>query len=392
MIQAQTNDCLKDFNFLVDKIKADYPGYNDKVKPDNFGDLVILEKTLQNKINLYPDSCSFYLKQYAAYFKDNHLRVGKVRSEPVLEEKSEVSSFGKNIVPNLGELKDISANHKSIEGLWTSWRGDVAVVKNSESSSYLGIAINYQGWKVNQVVFEFEPRNDSVFNLKLHSVYEDHTPAIGIASLHLQNQILEIHDNTFFVRKTDSELMDKTLLYTYVPEFPNGRNTFFVATCLSDSTYYIRVPGFFGFRSKIEQTISKDWNDIMSRPNLIIDIRNNGGGQDDEYQSLLRLLYTNPYTTKGVEWYASPRNIKFFEDALEKGEIKNGDEGIRWTKELIGEMAKNKGGFVVHPSLKKSDHPTFVKDSIYRYPCRVGMIINEGNASSAEQFLLSAFE
>lgn len=390
MLQAQTNDCLKDFNFLVDKIKADYPGYNDKVKPENIRKLITLEKALRNKINLYPDSCSSYLKQYATYFKDNHLRVGKVREGQVREEKSKVSSFGKNIVPNLDELKDISVNSKSIEGLWTSWRGDVAVVKNSESSDYLGIAINYQGWKLNQVVFEFEPRNDTVYNLKLHSGYKDHTPVAGIASLHLQNQILEIHDDAFFVRKTDSKLMDQTLLSTYISESPNGRNTFFVATCLSDSTYYIRIPGFYGFKSKIEHTIVKDWNDIMSRPNLIIDIRNNGGGQDDEYQALLKLLYTNPYKTKGVEWYASPGNIKFFEDALEKGEIRNGDEGIRWTKELIGEMTKNKGGFVVHPSSKKSDHPAVEKDSIYRHPCRVGVIINEGNASSAEQFLLSA--
>ena len=27
--QSQTTDCLKDFDFLVKKIQADYPGYND---------------------------------------------------------------------------------------------------------------------------------------------------------------------------------------------------------------------------------------------------------------------------------------------------------------------------------------------------------------------------
>lgn len=390
MLQAQTNDCLKDFNFLVDKIKADYPGYNDKVKSENIRQLIAFENELRNKINLYPDSCSSYLKKYAAYFKDNHLRVGKVGDEQKHMEKSEVSSFGKNIVPNLDELKDGSVNSKSIEGIWTSWRGDLAIVKNSELSNYLGIAINYQGWKTDQVVFEFDQKNDTIFALKLHSGYSDHTPNNGKASLHLNSRVLEIHDETFFIRKSDSKLMDQTLLYTYIPEFPNGRNTYFVATCLNDSTYYIRVPGFSGFKSKIEQTIAKDWNDIMVRPNLIIDIRNNGGGQDGEYQSLLKLLYTNPYELKGVEWYASPGNIKLFEDALEKGEIRNGDEGIRWTKDLIAEMKKNIGGFVVHPSSNRLDHSTEAKDSVYRYPSRVGVIINEGNASSAEQFLLGA--
>lgn len=145
-----------------------------------------------------------------------------------------------------------------------------------------------------------------------------------------------------------------------------------------------------GLKTQIEQTITFNWANIMSHPNLIIDIRNNGGGQDGEYQALLKLIYTNPYTTKGVEWYSTPGNIKLFEDALNKGEIRDGEEGIRWTKALLVEMKKNIGGFVVHPFFTEIKDVAPSKDSIYKYPKRVGIIINEGNASSAEQFLLSA--
>jgi hypothetical protein len=390
VLQAQTKDCLKDFDFLIEKIKADYPGYNDKIKPENIDQLEALEKNLRNKISLYPDSCSTYLKQYVAYFKDNHLRVGKKSDKKINKEMTDVSSFGKNVFPNLDELKSKSASIESIEGIWSSWRGDIAIVKNNESSNYLGVAINYQGWKPNQILFEFDQQNDTVFNLKLHSIYNNYNPQNGKVSLHLKNRVLEIHNETFFVKKSETKLMDKTLLYTYIPKFPNGRNVFFVATCLSDSTYYIRIPGFLGFKDKIEKTIAKDWNAIISRPNMIIDIRNNGGGQDTEYQSLLKLMYTNPYEMKGVEWYASSGNIKLFEDALQKGEIRNGEEGIRWTQKLLSEMKKNIGGFVVYPSDKTSKISTTPKDSIFRYPKKIGIIINEGNASSAEQFLLSA--
>ncbi len=75
-------------------------------------------------------------------------------------------------------------------------------------------------------------------------------------------------------------------------------------------------------------------------PNLIIDIRNNGGGQD-YFLALEDLLYSHPYESKGVEWYATEDNIKMYEDDLEKGDIINGEEGIRWTKSLLGEMKKN---------------------------------------------------
>ena len=342
VLYAQTNDCLNDFDFLIEKIKADYPGYNDKVKPENKGQLETLRNNLRNKISHYPDSCSTYLKQYVAFFKDNHLRVNKKFYKKQNKELSEVSSFGKNIFPDLDELKYKSISIESIEGIWSSWRGDIAILKNNGTSNYLGISINYQGWKPNQVLFEFDQQSDTIFKLKLHSLYNDYNPQNGIASLHLNNRVLEVHNEIFFIKKSESKLMDRTLLYTYIPKFPNGRNTFFVASCLSDSTYYIRIPGFWGFKNQIEKTIAKDWDEIMSRPNMIIDIRNNGGGQDDEYQSLLKLMYTNSYETKGVEWYASSGNIKLFENAIQKGEVQNGEEGIRWTQRLLSEMKKKR--------------------------------------------------
>jgi len=390
VLQAQTVDCKKDFDFLVDKIKADYPGFNDKVNPGNIDKLNTFEKELRNKIQIYPDSCSFYLRQYASYFKDNHLRVGKVRPEQKRPEKSDISSFGENIEIKIDSFKKKTANSKTVEGIWTSWGGDIAIIKSDKPNTFLGVIINYRNWMANQVMFEFIPVSDTTFKLIVHSTFKESIPRNGAASLYLNNNIIEIHDDISFIRKTGSPAYDKALLSTYIPQFPSGRNTFFVATCLGDSTFYIRVPGFSGFKDKIEKTISKYWTDIMSRPNMIIDIRNNGGGQDDEYQSLSKLVYTNPYETKGIEWYASAGNIKIFEDALEKGDIRNGEEGIRWTNALVSEMKKNVGGFVVHPFHIKKEGIPASKDTVYKYPKRVGIIINEGNASSAEQFLLGA--
>jgi C-terminal processing protease CtpA/Prc len=139
-----------------------------------------------------------------------------------------------------------------------------------------------------------------------------------------------------------------------------------------------------------EKIVRKYWSEITSTPNLIIDIRNNSGGQDEYYQLLADLLYTNPYTSKGVEWYSTKNNIKMYEDAIKNGDIRNGEEGIRWTNSLLNEMKKNIGGFVIHPMIGADT--TVKNDTIYNYPKRVGIIINEGNASSAEQFLLTAKE
>lgn len=123
---------------------------------------------------------------------------------------------------------------------------------------------------------------------------------------------------------------------------------------------------------------------------MIVDIRNNGGGQDEYYQQLSALIYTNPYESKGVEWYASEGNIRTFEEVLKTGEVRNGEEGIKWINELLAVMKKNVGGFVIHPEMGKD--VTVREDTVYLYPKRVGIIINERNASSAEQFILEAKE
>ena len=78
----------------------------------------------------------------------------------------------------------------------------------------------------------------------------------------------------------------------------------------------------------------------------------------------------------------------YYEDLIKKGEIQKGRIG--WIQALIEVMKKNTGGFVTHPYTINN---TIVKEStVYPMPRNVGIIINERNASSAEQFLLAAKE
>jgi hypothetical protein len=49
-IQAQHNECLRDFNTIVQRIKNDYPGYKNKVTDQNLSELILLEQTVRKKI------------------------------------------------------------------------------------------------------------------------------------------------------------------------------------------------------------------------------------------------------------------------------------------------------------------------------------------------------
>jgi len=199
---------------------------------------------------------------------------------------------------------------------------------------------------------------------------------------------IRLYADIIIVQPSPAKICAKIINLTDFPEYPNGRNIFPLATKLSDSTFYLRITSFED--DEAEVSTRKHWSEITSMPNLIIDIRGNGGGQDNFYQILADLIYTNPYESKGVEWYATGNNIKMYENAIKDGKIKNGEEGIRWTNALLNEMKKNIGGFVIHPMMGHDE--TVKRDTVFPFPKNVGIIIDDGNASSAEQFLLDAKE
>ncbi|MCX6268222.1 MAG: S41 family peptidase [Bacteroidetes bacterium] len=382
--KSQTSDCLKDFDYLIQKVKSDYPGYQDKVTPETKKDLFQLENKLRNKIQQYPDSCGKYLSSYASWFKDNHLRIKRLYSHSGSDDKTIPAP--KTFSGNQDSLMLLNTQSNSIEGIWHSFRGDIAIVKSPSNEEFLGVSISYENYKRKQIIFSLIRLKEDEYAMTAYPYYNDFSPIKGKASVRLGSRVIELHEDTRFVRKTNAPTFDDALLYSYIPEFPNGTNTFPLALKLSDSTFYLRIPSFMDDNAEV--LTRKHWIEITSTPNLIIDIRNNGGGQDDFYQILSGLVYTQPYQCKGVEWYATENNIKMYENALKNGDIRNGEEGIRWTNSLLSEMKRNVGGFVIHPMM--GGDQTIKNDTIFPYPKRVGIIINEGNASSAEQFLLSA--
>ncbi|MCL2683199.1 MAG: S41 family peptidase [Bacteroidales bacterium] len=385
---SQTTDCLSDFDFLVKKIQATYPGYNDKVTNENRSQLLLLEKEIRRKITQHPDSCSHYLNEYTAFFKDHHLSVRRIWQDNNQQpEMMEISTYGKNLYVNIDSLQQATKDAKGIEGVWEGFRQKFIVVRDGQK--LVGVVVNNRGWESGQVLYEFEATNDTVFDVINHSLVKGRNPRKTKASLHVNGKIIEFHDETRFIRKSDSDILDKATLRSYVPLFPNGLNTYPIVMFLDDSTFFLRIPSFGDDESN--EVVIQHWDEIMKRPNLIIDIRNNGGGQDTYYQELAKLIYTKPYESKGVEWYASKDNIILFEDGIKKGTIRDGEEGLKWTQALLDAMKKNVGGFVTHPYYA-NDNTMVTKDTVYPMPRNIGIIINERVGSSAEQFLLAAKE
>ncbi len=162
-------------------------------------------------------------------------------------------------------------------------------------------------------------------------------------------------------------------------------NVYWTIRSIDSTALLFRIPDFsWSSKPIIDSLIRTNYDLIAKTPILIIDLRGNGGGIDYSYLELLPFLYTHPYESKGVEWLASERNIEIFEHSLKEGKIKK--EQVENTKALISIMKANQGKFIATEETKTD---TVERDSVFTYPQKVGLIVNDFCASSCEQFILA---
>jgi len=160
-------------------------------------------------------------------------------------------------------------------------------------------------------------------------------------------------------------------------------NIYWTFKSVNSSTVLFRIPSF-AYNSKpiIDSLIRINYELLKNTEILIIDLRGNGGGIDYSYLELLPLIYTHPYESKGVGYWASKGNIDFFEKALETGNIRKGRE--EETKELVAALKANENTFV-----STNESSVVKRDTVFEYPKKVGIIVNDFCASSCEQFVLA---
>ncbi len=85
-----------------------------------------------------------------------------------------------------------------------------------------------------------------------------------------------------------------------------------VACKVTDKTFLIRFPTCD--RNLLDKKWVKNSIKLFKKSNcenLIIDIRNNGGGADDMFEPYLQLLYDHEGMTAGVEYRNTPENLKY---------------------------------------------------------------------------------
>jgi C-terminal processing protease CtpA/Prc len=160
---------------------------------------------------------------------------------------------------------------------------------------------------------------------------------------------------------------------------------------LNSNTLYFRIPSFNGkFKEEIDSILKENNSKLLSYPSLIIDIRNNGGGSDWSYKEIIPYLYTNPIREVGVKFYSTKLNNQRMLEIINNPDYHADEKTKEWAKKVYEKLEKNIGEFV----FPEDDTNGYISenklDSIFEFPRNVGIIINNKNASTSEQFLLEA--
>jgi C-terminal processing protease CtpA/Prc len=229
----------------------------------------------------------------------------------------------------------------------------------------------YDVWRPGQVKLELKKINDSIYTAILYM--RDHSYR---AQKYYFNGTNLDGSNWKKVNKPQPAIANKAYGQFHFEKVK--------AKKLGDSTLYIQIGTFALSNTRaIDSVFRANESVLKTTPYLILDLRMNGGGGDESFNPILPYVYTNPIIAYGNDVYATADNVKRTEARLNDPD--RSESNKEQIKEVSGRMKLNLGKFVTH-----MEDDTVRFDNMLPYPKEVVVLIDNGCASSTEEFLLAA--
>jgi len=317
--------------------------------------------------------CIGLLYEWLKFFRSGHIGIQLLREQNAQQTTNEIVS--ETLKMDISEFeKFISTKQETdYEGIWEAVGGDYKIGIKKEGVNYVGFIIEsgVDTWKPYMVKLKIEQFDD-----KLKSTFysRDHLPVESGEPELIGKKYLQI--GQVFLKRLSPVFPDDEPFFENYYKSMYSQNPFMEE--LNANTLYFRIPSFWHTQQKgIDSILTANRNKILKTENLIIDLRNNGGGSDGTYTNLKEFLYTNPVRMVSLEYLSTPlNNQRFLEFANSSIDS--------WYKETYEKMQGKLGEFV-NPFDK--DIIIYERNRVHKYPKNVGILINEGCASATEQFL-----
>lgn len=362
---GQECDCLKNLTLLQQKIEDNQASYQHQViEQKKINDYILFKTDINNKAKkiVSKKDCIGLISLYLSFFRDEHSFI----------------SYENNYTPKPNNI--VKSNRKRsyelspFEGLWYFQDGSFSInVFHTKTAigEWVGVINDDKSNSGKKGQLKIEFFNNA--NGSLNCIYWRKNLIPKTYNINFTDSTMKIGHNLIFYRKKQDEQNNT-----------NSTNDLHFRQ-LSEETNYLRIPSFdLSFNNKIDSLIAMNRIEILSKKNLIIDVRNNGGGGFEAFHSILPyVLDTNlteiPYY--GSVWVSKDNYDYYDRTKYEYTETKQ--DSINELK--YGEYLKgNLGRFT--PIENTFDTIILEKKS----PLYIAIIFNRNTTSTAEGFILQA--
>jgi len=336
--------------------------------------------------------CAGLLYEWLMFFRSGHIGIELLTNEIDVSKKNDTTGVYETVKIDISQFVEYldTKEEAGYEGIWETLEGMYKIGIKKEGEKYIGFIIESSVDKQKSCVvkMKIEPYDDklkTIFYVQDQSPVESGEPEL-IGKYYLQaGQFILKRLSPVFPKDTFDLLVER---YFKSISFP-----FAYMEELNEKTLYLRIPSFkIEYKYVIDRMLDDYKEKIWKTDNLIIDLRNNGGGSSVSYSELIPLLYTDPIRATNVEYLSSKLNNRtYFEYSFAKRHrcgFYLGKDSRRQAKIIYIKLIRSKFGKFVTFSGKT--FKMIRQDTIYEYPKNVGVIINEGCASATEGFLFVA--
>ena len=389
---AQNCNCESNFQWVKKTFEENDAGLQYVVDKKSLEAYNTHNATFLNKIkNAKTDiECTQTIYQWLKFFRSGHIAISRNENQS----NSKTQNVQQPASPKNWETVKIDSKNfekylnskkkADIEGIWETSPYVIGVKKID--NEYKGFIINAKGlenWKPNDLKFKFssDKKNGTYYLRNKNSQEIKNVELLG-------NNYLKIGEFTLKRISPKFESDKDVDLYFKLVSAPKP----FLEE-INNTTLLLRIPSFDGSNKKfIDSVLVANKQKIESKENLIIDLRNNGGGSDGSYSNIIPYLYTNPIRTVRTQMYSTKLNNQRMLDLYENYEKYGISKDDReYLKKAYDKLNNNLGKFV---TIQGNDDGEIISeqklDKVLPFPKNVGIIINENNGSTTEQFLLAA--
>ena len=391
LMQAQVCNCEQEFDEVKHHMEQNHPGFITDIKTPDLPAYKQFTESIRQEIRKDKAGkyCLAYLRKYVRYLKDNHTNINGF-FPPVKEDNPDsLKAFYNSDIYKKTEVINIDstafvkkmAKHNGIEGIYITpdTAYVVALIKDKkEQRDYVAVILDSRTplWKKGQVKFELKESRDNNYDVFLF----------------MRNHSLNYEQ----WKKEDGRLVSNGWKKIYPLDsassepIPFNRDLVSFAV-LDSSTSLISIRSFGGqFTERLNAAYKEFIPRIKERPNLVIDIRGNGGGSDANFRPLMPLVYTDTIFHDYVELYITDANRKAYTEIMNEAKqdtINWGKDGYKIWEYFLGRMeGKKEQSFF--PIVSPGSYSTY--DPVEKYPLKVALLYDRYTASSAEQLLINS--